>query len=286
MKPAKFTYACPRSVDEALTLLAQEGEGTKVLAGGQSLVPLLNLRMAEVRSLVDVNRLGELSFIKRENGVLRVGALTRHRQLEVSSEVHSTQPLLARAAVEVGHLAIRNRGTIGGSLVHADPAAEWPLAAVTLDAQFVLRSRNGSRTVAARDFFLAPLTTAIEPTELLYEIHFPVPSAPTAWGFQELCRRSGDFAIAAVACQLTLDQTKTCTAVSLAVGGVHSTPLVIKGVEKGLIGSQGGDDALKTAADVAAKAVEPPSDVHGSSEFRRKMVRVLTVRALKEAWGK
>jgi len=286
MKPAKFTYACPRSVDEALTLLAQEGEGTKVLAGGQSLVPLLNLRMAEVRSLVDVNRLGELSFIKRENGVLRVGALTRHRQLEVSSEVRSAQPLLARAAAEVGHLAIRNRGTIGGSLVHADPAAEWPLAAVTLDAQFVLRSRNGSRTVAARDFFLAPLTTAIKPTELLYEIHFPVPSAPTVWGFQELCRRPGDFAIAAVACQLTLDQTKTCTAVSLAVGGVHSTPLVIKGVEKGLIGSRGGDDALKTAADVAAKAVEPPSDVHGSSEFRRKMVRVLTVRALKEAWGK
>ena len=286
MKPAKFTYACPRSVDEALTLLAQEGEGTKVLAGGQSLVPLLNLRMAEVRSLVDVNRIEELSFIKRENGVLRVGALTRHRQLEVSSEVCSAQPLLARAAVEVGHLAIRNRGTIGGSLVHADPAAEWPLAAVTLDAQFVLRSRNGSRTVAARDFFLAPLTTAIEPTELLYEIHFPVPSAPTAWGFQELCRRPGDFAIAAVACQLTLDQTKTCTAVSLAVGGVHSTPLVIKGVEKGLIGSRGGDDALKTAADVAAKAVEPPSDVHGSSEFRRRMVRVLTVRALKEAWGK
>ena len=286
MKPAKFTYACPRSVDEALTLLAQEGEGAKVLAGGQSLVPLLNLRMAEVRSLIDVNRLGELSFIKRENGVLRVGALTRHRQLEVSPEVCSAQPLLARAAAEVGHLAIRNRGTIGGSLVHADPAAEWPLAAVTLDAQFVLRSRNGSRTVAARDFFLAPLTTAIEPTELLYEIHFPVPSSPTAWGFQELCRRPGDFAIAAVACQLTLDQTKTCTAVSLAVGGVHSTPLVIKGVEKGLIGSQGGDDALKTAADVAAKAVEPPSDVHGSSEFRRKMVRVLTVRALKEAWGK
>src|SRR5581483_713170 len=147
MKPAKFTYACPSSVDEALTLLAQEGGGVKVLAGGQSLVPLLNLRMAEVRALIDVNRLDELSFIKCENGVLRVGSLTRHRQLEVSDVVRATLPLLSRAAAEVGHLAIRNRGTIGGSLVHADPAAEWPLAAVTLNAQFVLRSQNGARTI-------------------------------------------------------------------------------------------------------------------------------------------
>ena len=286
MKPAKFTYACPQSVDEVLSLLAQGNEGTKILAGGQSLVPLLNLRMAEVSALIDVNRLNDLSFIKRENGLLRVGALTRHRQLEVSTEVRATHPLLARAASEVGHLAIRNRGTIGGSLVHADPAAEWPLVAVTLNAQFILRSHNGSRTVAARDFFLAPLTTAIQSNELLCEIHFPVPSTPAGWGFQELCRRPGDFALAAVACQLTLDQNKACTAASLAVGGAHSTPLYIAEVEKTLKGSRGEEDALKAAAEIAAKAVEPPSDVHGSSEFRRQMVRVLTVRALKEAWGK
>src|SRR5262245_19840966 len=171
MKPAKFTYACPQSVEETLSLLAQGDEGTKILAGGQSLVPLLNLRMAEVSALVDVNRLTTLSFIKREDRILKVGALTRHRQLEVSSEVRVTRPLLTHAAGEVGHLAIRNRGTIGGSLVHADPAAEWPLAAVTLDAQFLVRSQSGSRAIASRDFFLAPLTTAIEPNELLCEIH-------------------------------------------------------------------------------------------------------------------
>jgi 2-furoyl-CoA dehydrogenase FAD binding subunit len=286
MKPAKFTYACPQSVDAALSLLEQGGDGAKILAGGQSLVPLLNLRMAEVSALIDVNRLSALSFIKREDGMLKVGALTRHRQLEISSEVHATHPLLARAAAEVGHLAIRNRGTIGGSIVHADPAAEWPLVAVTLNAQFLLRSQSSSRTIAAREFFLAPLTTVIEANELLCEIHFPVPGSPAVWGFQELCRRPGDFALAAVACQLTLDQNKACTTISLAVGGAHDTPLYIAEVEKILIGSRGEEEALKTVAEIVAQAVEPPSDVHGSSDYRRQMVRVLTVRALREAWGK
>jgi CO/xanthine dehydrogenase FAD-binding subunit len=286
MKPPKFTYACPQSVEEALSLLAQGGEDTKLLAGGQSLVPLLNLRLAQVSALIDVNRLTELSFIKRENNTLRVGALTRHRQLEVSDEARAVHPLLPRAATEVGHLAIRNRGTIGGSLVHADPAAEWPLIAVTLDAQLVLRSQSKTRTVAARDFFLAPLTTAIEPDEMLCEVRFPTVSGRVVWGFQELCRRPGDFALAAVACQLVLDQNRACTTAALAVGGVHSTPLFIAAVEKIVKGSRGGEEAIKEAAEVAAAAVEPPSDVHGSAEFRRQMVKVLTVRALKEAWSK
>jgi len=286
MKPPKFTYACPQSVEEALSLLAQGGEDTKLLAGGQSLVPLLNLRMAQVSALIDVNRLAELSFIKRENGVFRVGALTRHRQLEVSEEARAAQPLLPRAAAEVGHLAIRNRGTIGGSLVHADPAAEWPLVAVALDAQLMLRSQGGLRTVAVREFFLGPLTTAIEPDEMLCEVRFPIPSSQTVWGFQELCRRPGDFALASVACQLTLDQNRVCTAAALAVGGAHSTPLFIAEIEKVAKGSRGEEEAIKEAAEVAAAAVEPPSDIHGSAEFRRRMVKVLTVRALKEAWSK
>ena len=284
MKPAKFTYACPRSVEEALALLAEGGEGAKLLAGGQSLVPLLNLRMAQVDSLIDLNRLTDLSFIMRENGTLRVGALTRHRQLEVSDEARAAQPLLSRAAAEVGHLAIRNRGTIGGSLVHADPAAEWPLVAVTLDAQLVLRSQGGTRTIAAREFFLAPLTTAITPQELLCEVRFPLASSRMVWGFQELCRRPGDFAIAAVACQLTLDQNGACTAASLAVGGAHSTPLLIAEIEKAVKGNQGEEGAIKETAEIAAAAVEPPADVHGSAEFRRRMVKVLTARALREAW--
>jgi carbon-monoxide dehydrogenase medium subunit len=286
VKPPKFLYARAESVEEALALLAQEGEGAKVLAGGQSLVPLLNLRMAQVSALIDINRLSILSFIKKENGTLRVGALTRHRLMETSDEVRATCPLLSRAAAEVGHLAIRNRGTIGGSLAHADPAAEWPLVAVTLDAQFVLRSEHATRTVAARDFFLAPLTTALEPHELLCEIHFPAGAGRTSWGFQELCRRPGDFALTAVACQLTLEQNGACTSASLAVGGAHSTPLYIPAVGTIVQGSRGEEEAIREAAECAAQAVDPPSDVHGSAEFRRRMVKVLAVRALKEAWGK
>ncbi|HKA54213.1 MAG TPA: FAD binding domain-containing protein, partial [Candidatus Binatia bacterium] len=210
----------------------------------------------------------------------------RHRQLEVSDEARAAHPLLPRAATEVGHLAIRNRGTIGGSLAHADPAAEWPLVAVTLDAQFVLRAQGKTRTVAARDFFLAPLTTALEPDEMLCEVRFPIASGRAVWGFQELCRRPGDFALAAVACQLTLEQNGVCTSAALAVGGAHSTPLCIAGVEKVVQGSRGEEEAIKEAAEVAAAAVEPPSDVHGSAEFRRRMVKVLTARALREAWQK
>ena len=284
MKPPPFSYACPDSVDEALALLAEAGDGARLLAGGQSLVPLLNLRMAWADAVIDLNRLSELDFIVQENGTLRVGALTRHRTLEVSDTVRTAQPLMARAASEVGHLAIRNRGTIGGSLVHADPAAEWPLVAVTLDAELLLRSHTGSRTVAARDFFIGPLTTTIEPDELLCEIRVPVAPERTRWGFQELCRRPGDFAIAAVACQLTLDESRTCRAASLAVAGAHDVPLAVAEVTACLIDSRGEDAALAKAADTAAAAVDPPSDVHGSADFRRRMVRVLSRRALDQAW--
>jgi CO/xanthine dehydrogenase FAD-binding subunit len=286
MKPPPFTYACPRSVADALALLAQSGDEAKLLAGGQSLVPLLNLRMAWTEALIDLNQLTELDFIIQENGTLRVGALTRHHTLEVSDVVRAAQPLLARAAAEVGHLAIRNRGTIGGSLVHADPAAEWPLAAVTLDAQLLLRSQADSRTVAARDFFIGPLTTTIEPHELLCEIHFPIAPERTVWGFQELCRRPGDFAVAAVACQLALDDSQVCTAAAVAVGGAHDIPLAIVEAAAALVGGKGEAAAITEAAEKAAVAVDPPSDVHGSADFRRRMVKVLTKRALTEAWQK
>jgi CO/xanthine dehydrogenase FAD-binding subunit len=183
-------------------------------------------------------------------------------------------------------LSIRNRGTIGGSLVHADPAAEWPLVAVTLDAQLLLRTQADARTVAARDFFIAPLTTTIEPHELLCEIHFPVAPARTVWGFQELCRRPGDFAVAAVACQLTVDESQTCTAAAVAVGGAHDIPLVITEAAACLVGSKGEGATIAEAAEKAAAVVDPPSDVHGSADFRRRMVKVLTKRALIEAWQK
>jgi len=286
VKPSLFGYARPESVEDALSLLAQGDGATRVLAGGQSLVPLLNLRMAQVNALIDVNSLSELSFITREDGMLRVGALTRHRHLEVSETARLAQPLLSRAAAEIGHLAIRNRGTIGGSLVHADPAAEWPLVAVTLDAQLILRSAKNSRTFAARDFFLGPLTTAIGPDEMLCEIRFPMLAGRTLWGFQELCRRPGDFAIAAVACQIALDEDGLCARAALGVGGAHSTPLLISEVDKVLKGSQGEDAAIREAAEQAAAAVDPSSDLHGSAQYRRRLVNVLAARALKQAWSK
>jgi len=285
VKPSLFGYARAESVEDALSLLAQGDGETRILAGGQSLVPLLNLRMARVNALIDVNGLSELSFITREDGVLRVGALTRHRHLEISEVARLAQPLLSRAAAEIGHLAIRNRGTIGGSLVHADPAAEWPLVAVTLDAQLILRSEKNSRTFAARDFFLGPLTTAIGPDEMLCEIRFPV-AGRTLWGLQELCRRPGDFAIAAVACQITLDEDGRCASAALGVGGADSTPLLISEVDKVLKGSHGEDAAIREAAEKAAAAVDPSSDLHGSAQYRRRLVNVLTLRALKQAWSK
>lgn len=287
MKPAPFTYARPDSLDEALTLLQAGGEDTKLLAGGQSLVPLLNLRMASVDGLVDLNRLDELAYIRRESDTLNIGAMTRHRQIEVSAEVEAAQPLLTRAAAEVGHLAIRNRGTIGGSLVHADPAAEWPLVAVALDARFVLRSQEATRTVPAREFFVAPLMTAIAPQEILCEVRFPVAPAGAVWGFQELCRRPGDFAIVAVACQVIVADDGRCAAAALAVGGAHDTPLHVAEVALTLTGTRADDAAaIDQAAQRAADAVEPSGDVHGSAEYRRRMVKVLGVRALREAWGK
>ena len=286
MKPPKFSYACPASIDEALSLLAQADEEVKVLAGGQSFVPLLNLRMTDIDALVDLNQIQELSYIEHENGTLRIGAMTSHRHIETSDTARNAHSLLVRAAGEVGHLAIRNRGTIGGSIVHADPAAEWPLVAVALDAELLLRTTSGQRSVAARDFFVAPLTTVIEPQELLCEVRFPSAPQGSSWGFQELCRRPGDFAIAAVACQLVMDGSGHCSDASIAVGGAHSTPLAIPQAAAVLLGARLDDSAIVAAAEQASAAVDPPSDVHASADYRRRMVKVLTTRALQEARDK
>src|SRR5215469_11567787 len=200
MKPPAFEYARPETLDEAIALIAEHGDAAKLLAGGQSLMPMLNLRLAEPRLLIDVNRIPELAGVGRDNGSIRIGAMTRHRELEASCEAADAEPLIARAAREIGHLAIRSRGTIGGSIAHADPAAEWPLLAVALNAQIELRSSSGPRTVAARDFFVGPFTTSARPDEILTAVIFPAAPAGSGFGFQELCRRPGDFAIVAAAC--------------------------------------------------------------------------------------
>lgn len=264
--------------------MASYGADAKLMAGGQSLMPMLNLRLAEPAVLIDINRLSTLAGIRRENGHLRIGALTRHREVELSPEVAALEPMLTRAAREIGHLAIRNRGTIGGSTAHADPSAEWPLLAVALDAQLDLRSRAGTRRVAAREFFIGPFTTIAERDEILTVIDFPIAPRESGFGFQEMCRRPGDFAIVVVACRVNLSAGK-CVGASLAVGGADAVPRLIPEIAKPLAGSGGESDAVREAAKLARATVDPSSDLHASAEFRRRIVEVLSRRALEEAFA-
>ncbi len=260
-----------------------EQPDAKILAGGQSLMPMLNLRVAAPAALVDINRIAELSFIAIESGEIRIGAMTRHRTLETAPEIRAALPILARGAAEIGHVAIRNRGTIGGSLVHADPAAEWPLLAMLLDAKLVARSARGERTIAARDFFLGPMTSAIEPGEILTEIRFPIAPSATRFGFAEVCRRRGDFAIVAVACVIGFDSRNRCICADISIGGAGPTPVIVHAAGAALT-STGTHRAIDAAAEMAAAEADPSADIHASAEFRRHLVRVLTERALRQCF--
>ncbi len=278
MKPAAFDYFRPDSVDAAVAALAASGGEAKLLAGGQSLVPLLNFRMARPRLLIDINRLAALDFVAEDGaGGLRIGALTRHRTLETAEPVRRLFPVVAAAMRHVAHLAIRNRGTLGGSLAHADPAAELPLLAVLLDAE--LHSNRGRH--AAAGFFLGPLTTALGDDELLTEIALPALPPHTGWGFEELALRRGDFAFAAVAALLTVADGRIAAA-RLAAGGVGEVPQRLGEIEASLVGA--GREALAAAARRAAALVEPASDLRASAEYRRHLVGVLAERALNAAW--
>jgi len=278
LKPAQFKYAAPTKLDEALALLAQNADA-KPLAGGQSLAPMMNLRLAQPSALVDLNRIAELDGISITPQEIRIAAMTRHRTIETAPELGAAMPILARVAAEIGHLAIRNRGTIGGSLVHADPAAEWPLAAVALDASIVMRSSRGERIVRARKFFVAPMTTAIEPDEILTEVRFPR-AGRVAYGFAEMCRRHGDFALAAALSRAIFDASGRLAKVELCIGGAHPVPLLVTGLDS-LI-SHHDADALRDAARMASEAVEPSADIHASADFRRRITVTLAYRALAE----
>jgi carbon-monoxide dehydrogenase medium subunit len=266
MKAAPFDYLRPDSVAETISALAEaDGEG-KVLAGGQSLVPLLALRMAAPTVLVDINHIPGLADITTADGVVTVGALVRHNTLAAQSE----HPLLAEAARRIGHTAIRTRGTAGGSIAHADPAAELPAVALATGARATLTGPRGTRTVAADELFLGPLSTAVGEDELITELSFP---RPAQWGFAEFTRREGDFALA-LAVAAELDGT-----VRIAVGGVSGVPVRPIAGEEALAG--GG--SAREAADQAAAALEPTADVHGSTEFRRAIAAEMIRRALRQA---
>ncbi|WP_414943988.1 FAD binding domain-containing protein [Amycolatopsis sp. cmx-11-32] len=278
MKAAPFDYLRVSSLDEAAQALGTPD--SRVLAGGQSLVPSLNLRQARPSLVVDINRVDELSFLRRENGRLEIGALTRHRVVETSEVVRSEVPLLAEALGYVGHVAIRNRGTIGGSLAHADPAAELPAVMVALDAEFTVRGLDGERTIAARDFFLGPHRTALGTGELLTRISVPV--LPGGCAVEELSRRSRDLALVAVFATVTTSGD-VCETARIAVAGAGPTPIRATAAEASLVGHPLTEGVIAAAADLAATATDPPGDLHAPAGYRREMAAVLTRRAITRA---
>ena len=283
MKLPSVEYEAPTTVAEAAGLLAEHQDEASVLAGGQSLIPLLALRLARPAVLVDVNGVAELSGMARVNGHLAVGATTREYMAEESAEVAQAVPLLAAALPLIGHEAIRNRGTIGGSLAHADPAAELPAVARALDAELVVRSTSETRVIAAADWFEGYLATARRPDEILTEVRFPVAAPGTGAAFQEVARRHGDFAIVGLAAQLTLTADGTITGARLAFSGVGDVPVRASDAEDLLGGQRPSPELFAEAARVAIAGLEPPADLHGSSEYRKKVAAALVRRALRAA---
>ena len=289
MKPPPFEYHRPGSKDEALELLGSLGDDAKVLAGGQSLVALLNLRLARPAHLVDINRLnGALSQIgEPSDGGLSFGALVRQRAAERSSVVRERSPLVAEALPHIGHHQIRNRGTICGNLAHADPASELPAIAVALDGEMVAESqKRGPRTIKAADFFRGYLTTALDSDELLTEFRLPAWPTGAGWSFQEVSRRHGDYALVGVAAVVQLDASGTCTDARLAFTGAAPGPVRAREAEAALKGAPISEDALNAAAERVGMAVDPQTDVHATAAYRRHVAGVLAKRALREAAGR
>jgi len=286
MKPPRFEYLLPRSLDEALAMLAQHGEGAKALAGGQSLVPLLNFRLVRPAYLVDLNEIPGLDAIRIDDGHLTLGAMARQRAVERSALVREGCPLLADAAPQIGHVQIRNRGTVGGSLAHADPAAELPAVVAALDGELVVRSTRGERRLTPEQFFVSYLTTAIAPDELLVEARVPVAPPRTGTAFLEVSRRHGDFALVGVAATVTLDDGGVCIGCAIALTGVGPRPVVARDAARALVGVKPAAGAVADVARRAAEPLTPDSDLHASSDYRKHLAGVLTRRALTRAAGR
>jgi aerobic carbon-monoxide dehydrogenase medium subunit len=275
-------YEAPTTVAEAVDLLGEYQDEASVLAGGQSLIPLLALRLARPAVLIDINGLAELSGVSATDGRVTVGAMTREYAAEESAPVADAIPLLAAALPLIGHEAIRSRGTIGGSLAHADPAAELPAVALALDAEFVVRSQSGERVIPAAEWFEGYLTTARRPDEILVEVRFPAAGPGTGVAFQEVARRHGDFAIVGLAASLTLTNGSISQA-RLAFSGVADVPVRAADAEDLLVGERPSPELFEEAARRATAGIDPPADLHGSSEYRKKVAATLVRRGLRTA---
>jgi len=283
MKPPVFDYRCADSVEEAIELLARYRGDAKLIAGGQSLIPMLNFRVVRPGLVVDIGKLVELDYLcEQAGGGLSVGALTRHRTLETSPLVERLYPIVPEVMRHVAHLAIRNRGTIGGSLSHADPAAELPMLTRLLDATMIVRSIRGERPIPAHDFFVGALSTALEDDEIVVRVDLPPLAEGTGWAFEEFSRRAGDFALAAVGALLEMDQGVVRRA-RVAMMGVGDTPLRCPGAEQALLGRPLDDETLEAATAAACAPLEPNKDLHASPEFRKHLAAVLCRRVLRTA---
>lgn len=280
MKPAPFAYASPASVEEAVALLHDYGDTAKLLAGGQSLLPMMNFRLARPAYIIDLNRVQGLDYVLEHENTLRIGAMTRHRQLEQSDLVAQYYPLLREGATYIGHTAIRNRGTVGGSLAHADPAAELPAILLAYGGSVMAQGPSGTREVAVDDLFLTYFTTALARDEILTEMRLPRWPQRTGWCFLEESRRHGDFAMVGVAAQVALDGSGNCTRAAVAITGVGGAPFRVNEATSMLVGRPMTTDTTRQVAQAAASAVEPESDIHASAEYRRHLSAVLTQRAL------
>jgi CO/xanthine dehydrogenase FAD-binding subunit len=283
MQPASFDYIVAESIEMAVASLAEAGPDAKIIAGGQSLVPMLNFRLLRPSLLVDINRIPGLASIEETETGIRVGALTRHHQLEMSPIIGRHLPVLSCAMTHVAHLAIRNRGTIGGSLSHADPAAELPMMALLLDAALHIASASGKRTVAARDFFLDALTVDLAAGDMVTEIALPKLPPRTGWGFEEVARRHGDFALAAVATTLTVSDGAIAQT-RIALTGVGPTALRAPAAEALLVGHALEPKLTSRAVEAVRAAIAPDTDLHASADYRRHLAGALTRRALVAAW--
>jgi carbon-monoxide dehydrogenase medium subunit len=281
MLPPPFDYVAPRSLDEVLDLLAEHGDEAKVLAGGQSLIPVLKLRLGEPALLVDINRLDGLGDIAEDGGGLRVGALVRHRDAERSALLRQRYPTMAAAAPQVSDPLVRNLGTVCGSLAHADPAGDWGAVMLAMDAELAVRSRGGSRTIAARDFFDGPFTTTLRPDELLVEVRVPT-RARTGGAYLKLERKVGDFATAAVAVRVTMSDGRIGDA-GIGLTAVGPSNLAATTAEAALAGAEPSDEAFREAAELAAEAASPSADTRGSAEYKRNIIRVFTERGLHQS---
>lgn len=286
MKPAPFDYYAPTSIEEALSLLARYGYDAKALAGGQSLIPMMNFRLAQPAVLIDLNNIPDLSFIRGdEGGGLRLGAMTRHAQVEHAPLIAERTPLIFETMPKIATPQIRSRGTFGGSISHADPSAELVAVSVILDGLFRLRSQTGHRWVPAKEFFIGMFTTQLEPDELLTEIAFPPMQPRSGWALMEIARRPHDFALVGVAVVVNLDDENRCYNARIGLLSVGDGPVEANRAAEALIGQAPTSEPIKAAAEIAAtEDIDPSSDIHASAGYRRQLVKVLTRRALELAF--